>query len=438
MKTSIKELRAEQAQCVTRQRAILTTAEAAGRDLNPSEAAEAAKIDDRLDELDADLVNAQTDADRRKRLASLGSHENGTGSPRAHLSGSDYSGSKGGAFAYRDMQTGASIQSVGVGQSIGESRGIETDRETSIGGIVAGMVGGWRPGMEREKAILQTGQDTAGGVLLPTAVSANVIDLARAKMVMNTAGARFIDMPAASEFHIAKVTADPTAVWRHEGTNITSSRPTFDMLILRPRTLAALCFVTEELLQDAANSAEVIESTISNALAQALDAAALAGASGGAEPTGVRETSDVLTTAVGGAWDYDDIAAAQQLIMAQNGPAVPTAVILSPASETARRGLKESTTLAYLKPPTWLDGVPFLVTTTCATSDIYQGDFSRVLMGVRSDFRVDILPAGVGTDAAGAEYNATAGLGRWIRVWGRFDVHVEQATHLHYMSGVTN
>jgi len=83
-----------------------------------------------------------------------------------------------------------------------------------------------------------------------------------------------------------------------------------------------------------------------------------------------------------------------------------------------------------------LRGVPQLVTTSVpdtlgagAATEIYLGDFSRVLIGARTDIKIEILPAGTGTDAAGVTYNATTQMYRWIRVYGRLTVTLSnQAT----------
>ncbi len=339
-------------------------------------------------------------------------------------------------FAYRDPRSGSWVRSVSKGESIAACSGEKPSQGPHLGEMIAGAITGRWAHRDAERAAVQTSVTANGGILVPENTASYVIDKARARMVCMAAGVKTITLPPGDSFKIGTLETDATASWRVEGGHITASNQTFGAIYMYPKTCAALIPVTREWLEDVANGADLIEQATIAALAVALDTAILRG-SGGPQPRGILNITNVGTTAVGGAWTYDTLLTGMYSIWNSNGPD-PSAVILSPASEKSRRSRKDGDGLYLVADQTPLAGVPFLFSTSCPSDEIYLGDFTRVLLGARTDWTVEILPAGTGSTQSGDTFNATTQLGAWLRVYGRFDVHCEKPEHMHVLTGVTN
>src|SRR5262249_34427994 len=150
-----------------------------------------------------------------------------------------------------------------------------------------------------------------GGFFVPDTLSANVIDLARNQMVLAQAGAITVPMTT-QNLTMVRVVADPTASWRGEGGTITESAATFGAIMVVPGSLAALCRVNAELMDDAPNFAATLDGMLAAALAVKFDYLGLYGSGVGAESTGLRNISTgdgINETSMGtngaAATDYD-------------------------------------------------------------------------------------------------------------------------------------
>jgi HK97 family phage major capsid protein len=183
--------------------------------------------------------------------------------------------------------------------------------ELRVGRAILGLVTGDWSGAEHERRMLQEGVQGAGGVLLPAPLSAQVIDLARARSVVMRLGATTVPMTSAT-LDLARVTADPTAAWYPDevrSTGITESDPTFGRLTLNVRTLAALVRLSIELAEDAPNIGRQIEDQLGAVLGLELDRAVLYGEGG--SRAGLRDWTD-------------PIFAVNEVSMGTNGAAITT------------------------------------------------------------------------------------------------------------------
>ena len=139
-------------------------------------------------------------------------------------------------------------------------------------------------------------------------------------------------------------------------------------------------------------------------MALELDRACLRGTGTAPEPRGVKNQSGITTTAFGGAngatvTNYDHLIDALQVL--RGGNFEPTGIIQAPRSETSLSKLKEATTNAYLTPPAALDGIARYTTnqipvnltvgTSSDCTEVYVGDWSQLLLGVRTGFNIKFL-----------------------------------------------
>lgn len=149
--------------------------------------------------------------------------------------------------------------------------------------VTEGMIG---RAHERDRAVIGQHGDlgqlirsmttTGGSAIVPTVWAGNVIDRARNLSAVLQAGAQIVPMDA-KVVQIGRLTADPTATFRAEGTSITASDPTFDNVTLTATTMNALVVGSMEWFQDAENANALVTEAIAKAMASQLDLVALYG-----------------------------------------------------------------------------------------------------------------------------------------------------------------
>jgi HK97 family phage major capsid protein len=276
------------------------------------------------------------------------------------------------------------------------------ERAPSFDRYLRGIVTGNWDGAEQERA-LSEGTLTAGGHLVPTPLSARVIDLARNATQVFRAGAITVPMTAQT-LKLARLTSEGTPAWKSENAAISAADMVFDSVTFTARTMVRLVQLSVELFEDADPSSEdVIARSFAAQVALELDRVALRGTGSAPEPRGVLNQSGVTLTAHGAngtaITNYDFWLDAVGTVRGNNFE--PNAQIQAPRSATSLSKLKEATTNAYMAPPAGLAGIPRLNTkqipinltvgTSTDCSEIYTGDWSQLMVGIRTDFQLLFL-----------------------------------------------
>jgi HK97 family phage major capsid protein len=278
------------------------------------------------------------------------------------------------------------------------------DRPPSFDRYLRGIATGNWDGAEQERAMSE-GTLTAGGHLVPTPLSARVIDLARNATRVFQAGAITVPMTAAT-LKLARLTGEGTPGWKSENAAITATADlSFDAVTFTARTLTRVVTLSVELFEDADPASEdVIARSFAAQLALELDRVALRGSGTAPEPRGVLNTSGITTTTTHGAngatiTNYDFHLDAVGAVRAANFE--PNAQIQAPRTETSLSKLKEATTNAYLRPPAALEGIPRLNTrqipinltvgTSTDCSELYTAQWDQLMVGIRTDFQLVFL-----------------------------------------------
>ena len=302
-------------------------------------------------------------------------------------------------------------------------------RGLSIGNFLKATISG--ASTDAERRALAEGTDSAGGFTVPTSLSAQLIDALRAASVVVQAGARTVPLDTNS-VAVAKLLTDPVPAWRAENGAVNESDPTFGQVLFEPKSLAVMTKISLELMQDSVNIATELPRILAAALALELDRVALLGSGSAPEPRGVANVSGIGTTALGGAFaNYAPVLTARTGILTRNG-GMPGAVIMNPRDEGALSGWTDSTGQP-LNQPRALDGMKFLTTTSIPTnggtgtdeSTMFVGDFTKLLIGMRQDIRIEILRERY---MDSMQYALVAHL--------RADVAVEHAAAFHTITGV--
>ena len=308
-------------------------------------------------------------------------------------------------------------------ESVSGALGFDTHEEKfGIGDMIVGAATGkWRN--EECRATYSESAAASGGFLLSPEQSATVIDLARARSAVSEAGSQTILMNT-EEPKVAKVETDPTAYWVAENAEITKSSGTFGAIVLRARTLAVYCESSLELMRDAANAGQLIMDTITSALGSGLDNAMLNGPDGsGVSPTGLLYDPDVDSLDAGGdALTTDDMLAALGQLWANDVEAksvifgAEARLRLAKMKDGEGRYLNSLTTHADLA-----DLAKFTTTAieSAANYNLYIGDFSNLLIGLRSPIEIEL--SAVAGDTFQKKQVAIRGLFRADFAVGRAD-----------------
>jgi HK97 family phage major capsid protein len=373
----LDQLRDQRTAVRTAQDGILTRAATEQRDLSPEELAEhtarsveARELDDRIERLLGDQVAELRAASTRTASRDV---------PREPVLTREQS-------VYDWLQ----------------HRGAFDASETplSFDRYLRGMATAQWDGAEHERALAEATVG-AGGALVPAPLSARVIDLARNRTVVFRAGAQTVPMTSQT-LALARLTSEGTPAWKSENATITAADMVFDRVTFTARTLVRTILLSVELFEDADPSSEdVIAQSFAGQMAVELDRVALLGTGTPPEPRGVLNQSGITSTAHGAAgsvisnydWWLDAIGAVRAAGFE------PTSHIQAPRSSTSLSKLKEATTNAYMTPPAGLlpmlttKSVPINLTVGASTdtSLVFTADWSQLLVGIRTDFRLRFL-----------------------------------------------
>ena len=190
-----------------------------------------------------------------------------------------------------------------------ELAGLEDEKQSfsflrAINAIRSGNWGG--AGFEKEifdntrMRAMSAGTDSAGGYIVPTVFVNELIEMLRAESVVNALGATVLSGLTGSPVEIPKQTGGATAYWVAENADITASDLTLGQVSLTPKAVAAIVKLSNRLLNLSNPSAEaMVRRDVAQALALAIDLAALRGTGSGSQPIGIANTSGINTVAIG-------------------------------------------------------------------------------------------------------------------------------------------
>lgn len=318
-------------------------------------------------------------------------------------------GGSGGAPAAKhetwiDAKSQKAIPVLSHGDTLGSLEAKAADTP-SLGRVLRGLALGGRAhdaqALESERKAMGINSDPAGGFTVAGVLASQWIDLLRANMVLSRAGARTVPMDA-GEMTLARVTGDPAVSWHGENAAISDSEATLGAVTLRAKTVVCLVKLSLELSQDSANIEQILQSTITSAMAHAIDDAGLNGVTvnAGAAPSGILSlTGRNSVTSIGAptSWDFA-IDGMYELLVDNVSAENIGALVAHPAVWKKLAKLKSGITndntplvmpdaVAKL-PKLWTTAAPLTGGTT-ATGMI--ADWRDLLFGVRKDIQVRVL-----------------------------------------------
>lgn len=266
----------------------------------------------------------------------------------------------------------------------------------SLGKLLRGYItGDWADAAPEQKA-MGSSPLSSGGMMIPTPLAADVIDLARNQTRVLQAGAITVPMATAT-LKYARLSQDASAVWTAEQADIALSAAAFDSVTFTAHKLAALVAIDNELLEDAANADATIQNSIAKALALALDYGGLYGSGVSPQPQGLHGL--VPTIASGGVQTNFD-AMLRAIADVRGANFEPNAVLYSARTADSLARLKTglSGDQRFLPPPTDFAALLKFVTnqipnnlgTGTNESQAFVGEWGQLALGLRASLMVEV------------------------------------------------
>lgn len=184
-----------------------------------------------------------------------------------------------------------------------------------------------------------------GSVIVPEEYLAQVWDALTAEAVALRAGITVMETNT-DTLHIPVVDADMAASWVAEGATITASDPAYRDVVAKPKKLAALVVVSNEVLRDSNPDAlQLVSRQLTRALALKLDHGIFEGSGTDPEIRGLKNVAGIQTVSMGAdggqLTNLDPFATAISALEQANARA--TAIIMHPRTWGDILKLKEST-----------------------------------------------------------------------------------------------
>lgn len=270
--TMLSDLITERESAHDQQRRILETCETEKRDLTAVETQQFDSLSSKKRILDARIEEMRDEQNRDKTAAAMRHDQGGSALDTGRAPGDKGSSSERAAEpgSLIDIRTGA-VAAIDRKQSF-RAHSVVAAHEQRMHAVDTATMG--HHGSMGQFFRAMTTSSVAAPV--PTVWAGDIIDRARNHAAVIQAGAEIVPMDA-KIVQIARLTGDPTAAFRTEGSAVTASDLTMDNVTLTAKTMSALVVVSMEWLQDAIDADNLIADAIAKQVALTLDLTALYG-----------------------------------------------------------------------------------------------------------------------------------------------------------------
>lgn len=263
----------------------------------------------------------------------------------------------------------------------------------ALGSVVRGMVTGKWDNPELKNVVTTT----SSGTLIPSVLSAQIIDQMRNLSLFTAAGVPVVPMES-NNLTISRVKTDPTFSFKAEGEEAAESSFELDGVELRAKTAYGYAYVTLEAIQSSRNLDAILRQVFAAAMANSIDVGMLYGQKNGEgfdsfAPSGIMNDTDILTIPSGDTVSYDDIVKAAGAIRRVNG--VPAAWAVNAAIDESLDLLKDLNG-QYLAPPASMGTMKKIVSNQLAYdetngSDGLVFDPAAMIIGLQNSLVIKLI-----------------------------------------------
>ncbi|MCP1236634.1 phage major capsid protein [Gluconobacter kondonii] len=256
-----------------------------------------------------------------------------------------------------------------------------TGQKPQAGGILVDLT----PNLETRATLTTGAQGTAGEAasLIPTQQRPDqFVSLLRARLITQQLGAVVLD-GLSGNIGIPRQTAAAQAAWVGENQPLPAGNPAYDGIVMSPKTCGSIAEISRNTLMLSSPAAqELVQSDLLAVMAQALDAAALAGDGTNFTPKGVIPQAAHNADYTAGALSWPEILARLTDLETANavpngwaiGAGVRASLMATPKAASVGAGfIMDDGTLAGL-PAQWSTNVP--------AGSLVLGDWTNLLIGM--------------------------------------------------------
>lgn len=279
-------------------------------------------------------------------------------------------------------------------EKIAERLGLKNSDNLDLGKYIRGMVTGNWENAEAERRSYTT---SATGVLIPSVLSAEIIDAARNVSLFTSAGVPLVPMTT-NNLTIARVKKDPTFNFKAEGQAVVgNTEMELDSVELKAKTIFGQAKISLEAIHSSQNLTDIIYQSFSGAMANGIDNGILYGQYNSQSkpetfaPAGIMNDADINTiTATNDA--YNDFIKAIGAVRRANGN--PTAMGINAETDELLNLLKDNNG-NYLEVPKVVADLQKIVSNQLksdetAGNDALVFDPKAMVIGVQNDIRLQM------------------------------------------------
>lgn len=266
-------------------------------------------------------------------------------------------------------------------------------KDGALGAVIKGMVTGQWDSPELKNMVTTT----STGALIPSVLSAQVIDAARNLSLFTAAGVPIVPMTS-NNMTVSRIKKDPSFSFKEEGAAGNEADFELDGVELKAKTCFGYAYVSLEAIHSSTNLDAIIRMIFASGIAESIDKGMLYGQKADSNfdafaPSGIMNDPDILSINSGDKSSYDDIIKGIGAIKRKNG--TPTVWAINAETEEKLSMLK-TTDGQYLAAPKALDELQKIVSNQLAYdetagSDGLVFDPTSMLIGIQNNIQIKII-----------------------------------------------
>ena len=286
---------------------------------------------------------------------------------------------------------------------------------------------------DEERAILNQGQDSLGGVLVPNMLSNAILEPLRARSLI-AANSKTVIMPNLN-ITMAGVETDATVSAKRETKAFDEASIDFSALTLTGHKVGAYVKVSEEILH-APNAIQLIEDSLLDAVSQKVDYYIAHGGASAAEPTGIQNTAGIYSNTGIGAGSFATFSAEIYDLLNNNvRPPLQAFIAMNVAGmiDNVQDAVNKHYATPANLPKSWNDLNKF-ESGILNDGTVIIGDFRRYCyVAFQGNWRISATPVASDSDTNGFVDGV-----QFIRILGWMDVGLGQPGAFQYLDGLTS
>ena len=302
-------------------------------------------------------------------------------------------------------------------------------KNLDLGKTVRGLVtGNWTDALEERDSI----STTSAGVLIPSVLSASLIDKARNLSLFTAAGVPIVPMQT-NNLTIARVKTDPVFAFKEELAEATESSFELEPVELKAKTAYGYAYCSLEAIHSASNLNEILNQVFSQAFADMIDKAMLYGQDDSGQlatyaPSGIMNDASI-NAIVAENKGYKDFIKAIGAVRRGNG--IPTVCAVNAATEELLTLLTDANG-SVLMPPKAFEDLQKIVSNQLVEdvsdgSDALVFDPRAMVIGIQNNIRIKMI-----TDSDYCLKNGAVG----FQIFSMLDCAVCQPKHITKITGI--